>query len=96
MGARHWHGLVRFVAADQTPTSARDPKLVIGAAKGKCAHVVAQSGIVQPGGIWAKGCKAIPIYGEGHYFNSRDYVHDHLLEGAAVISELAKLPVPQP
>jgi hypothetical protein len=94
--ARHWHLLARFVPSDQVPVGNRDPKLVIGAAKGKCACVLSQRGIVKPGGIWAKGCRTLPIEDEDHFWNSKGYVHDHVLEGAAVLSELKPLQGPRP
>jgi hypothetical protein len=96
IGARHWHAVARFVPVDQIATKDRDPKPIIGAGKGKCAYVLSKKGVVAPGGIWAKGCKALPIEDERHFWNSKKYVHDHLLEGAAVISELIQLSEPQP
>jgi hypothetical protein len=91
VGARHWHGLLRFNPIDQVPTHARDPKLLVGQAKGKCAHTVSTAGIVARGGIWAQGCRTLPIADQRHFDNSRGYIHDHIHQGAAVISELIQL-----
>jgi hypothetical protein len=96
IGAKHWHALTRFVPIDQVPTKQRDPKLLIGAAKGKCSYVLSQKGMVKPGGIWAHGCRTLPIEDEEHFWNTRKYVHDHVRQGAAVLTELMKLPEPRP
>jgi hypothetical protein len=58
--------------------------------------VLSQKGIVRPGGIWAQGCTPLPIDDERHFWNTKGYLHDHLLQGAAVLSELRELPEPQP
>jgi hypothetical protein len=96
IGAKHWHGLLRFVPVDRVATRDRAPKVIIGAAKGKCAYVAGQRGIVEKGGIWAHGCRTLPIEDEEHFWNAKGYIHDHVSQGAAVISELIKLAEHQP
>lgn len=96
IGARHWHALNRFLAIDQASTKARDPKILIGAAKGKCSYVLGKQEIVKPGGIWAHGCRTLPIEDEGHFWNTRKYIHDHVTQGAAILSELIAVPEPRP
>ncbi|HVT88304.1 MAG TPA: hypothetical protein VHD56_05595 [Tepidisphaeraceae bacterium] len=94
IGAKHWHLLARFTAPNKL--SPRDPKIIVGEAKGKCSFILSRQGIVKPGGIWAAGCRTLSINDEGHFWNCKKYVHDHLFEGAAVLSELIKLAEPRP
>ena len=75
IGKIHWHGVTRFVPIDRIQTRERDPKLLIGAAKGP---------------------DTLPIEERSHFSNSKKYIHDHVLDGAAVLSELIKHPEPQP
>ena len=96
IGERHWHALNRFIGPDQVPTHDRDPKLVTGAAKGKCAFVLSKQEVLKPGGIWAQGCRTLPINDQEHFWNAKGYIHDHILQGAAVLSELIALAQPRP
>ena len=74
--AIHLHGLVRCPD--------RDPKRWVGIAKKESSHYCKQTGHAPEGGIWAKGCKCLPVRGQSHWYNVRKYIRDHRLKGAVV------------
>ena len=70
----HLHGLVSV--PDQ------DPKRWIGVAKKESSHYCKQTGHAPQGGLWATGCKCLPVENERHFRSSRKYILDHEQRGA--------------
>jgi hypothetical protein len=62
------------------------PRHVLGLAKKHSAHVLRSRGLVEPGGVWAKRGKVVPIGDRGHQVNVFHYIVRHAREGAAVWS----------
>ena len=48
-----------------------------------------ESGHAPAGGIWAHGCKCLPIRDRRHYHNTRGYIHDHVKKGAVIWERIA-------
>jgi hypothetical protein len=72
----HLHGLMRCTD--------HEPKHWLGIAKKESSHFCKQSGHARLGGIWAHGCKALPIRNRPHYHKVRGYIRDHRLKGAVI------------
>jgi REP element-mobilizing transposase RayT len=75
--ANHLHLLARFPD--------HRPKVWIGIAKKHASHVLRQSNLrLEPGGIWARYCRAEPIVDRRHQVNTFRYINAHAARGAAV------------
>jgi hypothetical protein len=61
-----------------------EPKHWLGIAKKESSHFCKQSGHAPVGGIWAHGCKCLPITDRRHYHSTRGYIHDHVKKGAVI------------
>jgi hypothetical protein len=72
----HLHGLVRIPD--------HDPNRWIGIAKKESSHYCKQTGHAPAGGLWATGCKCLPIENERHFRATRKYIRDHELRGAVL------------
>ena len=72
----HLHALVRVPD--------HDPKRWIGVAKKESSHYCKQSGQASVGGMWATGTKCLPVRSKQHFQRVRDYVLDHVQQGAVV------------
>ena len=94
VSAMHMHVLARFVAVtEQKPTPSqgglreKDPaRYFMAIAKERSAKALASEGIVNPGRVWAKRGKIVPINDRSHQLNVYRYILDHQNEGAAVWS----------
>ena len=85
VGAKHWHGLLRFRVPGKHHGQHRDANRLIGQAKGKSAREMSRAGIAPTGGIWAAKCKVKPVKDREHQLNIAKYIPDHKKKGAAVI-----------
>jgi hypothetical protein len=64
-----------------------DPRHLIGVAKRHTSHLLRQLGPrVEPGGIWAKRSKAIPINDRSHQLNVTGYIFDHEQRGVEIVA----------
>lgn len=85
VGAKHWHGLMRFpFDADRTPSARR----LIGVAKKHSARALSDAGLVAQGGVWATRCRCRPVTDRAHQLNIVRYIRNHAASGAAVWSTL--------
>jgi hypothetical protein len=85
VGAKHWHGLMRFpFNADLTPSARR----LIGVAKKHSARALSDAGFVAEGGVWAARCRCRPVTDRAHQLNIVSYIRKHAQSGAAVWSIL--------
>ena len=84
VGARHWHGMLRFRHPVKHRGENRDANRLIGQAKGKSAFLMSKSGVIDKGGVWAARCRVRPIKDRTHYNNVSRYIADHAKKGAAV------------
>ena len=67
----------------------RDPRHLMGIAKKESALALSKLGLVEPGGVWARGCGRRYIKNEWHFNRVRiKYIPDHAKKGAAVYSLL--------
>lgn len=97
VGAKHWHGMLRFRHPLKHGGQDRDANRLIGQAKGKSAREMSRAGIVAPGGVWAAKCRVRPIANQNHYANVARYIPDHAKKGGAVyIAPPAKLEASAP
>lgn len=64
VGARHWHVLARFFPTHEDAWRSiemqglsmnRDPRHLMGIAKKESARALSKLGLVEPGGVWARG-----------------------------------------
>jgi hypothetical protein len=85
MGAKHWHGLMRFRHPTRHRGQNRDARSLIGQAKGKCARLMSKQGIAPKGGIFAAKCRVRPVKDRRHQVNIASYIPAHRKKGAAVI-----------
>jgi hypothetical protein len=100
IGARHWHVLARFIPLSedehiwasieiQRLSLNREPRHLMGIAKKESARALSKLGLVEPGGVWARGCGRRYIKNEGHFnYVAETYVPGHRRQGAAVYSLL--------
>lgn len=84
VGAKHWHGKLRFRDAEKHRGQNRDANRLIGQAKGKSARMMSRSGVVPEGGIWGAKCRVRPIKDREHSANVGKYIPAHARKGAAV------------
>ena len=84
VGAKHWHGMLRFRDPVKHRGQNRDAQRLIGQAKGKCSREMSRANVVTPGGVWAARCRVRPIKNEHHYKNVSRYIPDHAKKGAAI------------
>jgi hypothetical protein len=63
-----------------------DPKRWIGIAKKESSHYCKQTGHAPDGGLWATGCKCLPVENDRHYRSARKYILDHEQRGAVIYS----------
>jgi hypothetical protein len=84
VGAKHWHGRLRFRDPVQHRGQNRDATLLIGQAKGKCAREMSRAGVIAAGGVWAARCRVRPIKNGYQNANVSKYIPDHAKKGAAV------------
>ena len=65
VGARHWHVLGQFFPTHEDAwrsiemqglSKNRDPRHLMGIAKKESARTLSKLGLVEPGGVWARGC----------------------------------------
>jgi len=92
VGAVHMHLLGKFPPA-QKPTDlirglrATDPvRHYVGIAKKESAKRLAETELVERGGVWARRGKIVRIKDQRHQRNVFQYILDHADEGAAVWS----------
>jgi hypothetical protein len=85
VGAKHWHGLLRFRDPLKHRGQNRDARILIGPAKGKTAYLMSKAGLISKGGIWAKKCRVRPVKDRAHQVNIAGYIPAHKRKGAAVI-----------
>ena len=94
VSAMHMHVLARFgTVPGQKHTPPRgglrekDPaRYFMAIAKERSAKSLAASGLVEPGGVWAKRGKIFPIKDRSHQLNVYRYILNHATESAAVWS----------
>ena len=84
VGAKHWHGRLRFRDPVKHRGQNRDANLLIGQAKGKCAREMSRARMIAPGGVWAARSRVRPIKNQFHNANVSKYIPDHAKKGAAV------------
>jgi hypothetical protein len=84
VGAKHWHGLLRFRNPVKHRSENRDANRLIGQAKGKCAFEMSRAGVVPQGGVWAAKCRVHPVTDNSHHHNIARYIPSHAKNGAAV------------
>jgi hypothetical protein len=84
VGAKHWHGMLRFRDPDRHRGQNRDAMTLIGQAKGKSAREMSRAGVIGPGAVWAARCRVRPIKNEYHFANVSRYIPDHAKKGAAI------------
>ena len=85
VGAKHWHGLLRFRDPVKHRGQNRDAQLLVGRAKGKSAREMSRARIAPKGGIWASRCRARPVKNRSHQLSIAKYIRAHAKKGAAVI-----------
>lgn len=87
IGAKHWHGLMRFpFNQDHSPSARR----LIGLAKKHSARVLSDSGLTLQGGLWAARCRTRPVTDRAHQLNIVRYIRRHSTSGAAIWSTISK------
>jgi hypothetical protein len=74
----HFHLLARFPA--------HNPRKFVGIAKKDSSRLLTDSGVFEPGGIWAKKSECVPVKNRGHQLKAAKYVVDHYKKGAIVWS----------
>jgi len=74
--ATHVHLLGRF--------RRRNPDHLVGIAKKESSHFAKQSGIAEPGGLWAGAGKFQPIHDRAHQLATVRYILNHRAKGAAI------------
>ncbi|MEO6435033.1 MAG: hypothetical protein ABIP55_04635, partial [Tepidisphaeraceae bacterium] len=84
VGAKHWHGILRFRDPEKHRGQNRDANLLIGQAKGKSAREMSRSGVITQGGVWAAKCRVRPIHDATHFANVSTYIPNHAKKGAAI------------
>jgi hypothetical protein len=84
VGAKHWHGMLRFRDPVKHRGQTRDAQRLIGQAKGKSAREMSRANVIAPGGVWAARARVRPIKNEYHYKNVSKYIPDHAKKGAAI------------
>lgn len=72
----HYHVLARFKDSQ--------PRKWIGIAKKRSARSLSDSGLVEPGGVWAVRCKCLPIKDRAHQVAAYAYILRHGAKGARV------------
>lgn len=90
VGATHIHLLARF-PAKQRPTDsirglrASDPvRHFVDIAKKESARQLSKAGLAEPGGVWSKRGKIVPLKDRQHQLNVYRYIIGHKREGAVV------------
>jgi hypothetical protein len=84
VGAKHWHGLLRFRDPIKPKNENRDARRLIGQAKGKSAREMSRAGIAPQGGIWGAKCRVRPVQDASHKSNIERYIPDHAKKGCAI------------
>lgn len=74
----HWHLLAPF--PDQ------NPRRWLGIAKKESSHSLKLQGQGLEGGLWAVGCQCVPVENATHAAHTRNYIADHVHQGAAIWS----------
>jgi hypothetical protein len=72
----HWHILAPFPD--------RNPRHWLGIAKKESSHFLKIQGQGIDGGLWAVRCQCIPIENAIHAARTRNYIADHIQQGASV------------
>jgi hypothetical protein len=72
----HLHGLVRFPD--------HQPKRWLGIAKKESSYYCKQTGHAPDGGLWATGCKCLPVENQRHFRGARKYIRDHEHKGSVI------------
>jgi hypothetical protein len=75
IGALHYHVLARF--------RDHNPRKWIGIAKTRSARALSESGLAQPGGVWAIRCRCWPIKDRAHQVATARYIARHRSTGSA-------------
>jgi hypothetical protein len=88
VGAKHWHVLARFLPLQAARDPKREPRILMGKAKGRSAREMSRAGAVELGGVWAVRCKCLPVRDRAHQVNVAHYIREHADQGAAVWSLL--------
>jgi REP element-mobilizing transposase RayT len=70
----HFHLLARFPD--------HSPRRWVGRAKMHASMLLRDWGL--KGGVWARGCRALPVADRGHQVNANKYIVMHRRSGAAV------------
>lgn len=88
VSATHMHLLARFPMG-QKPTSSRDGlretdpvRYFVGIAKERSSKALTRARLVQPGGVWAKRGKIVPITDRAHQLAVYRYIVEHERQGA--------------
>jgi hypothetical protein len=84
VGAKHWHGLLRFRNPFKHRLLPRDAQTLIGQAKGSSAYLMSKAKVISPGGIWAHRSRVRPVGNRAHALRITDYIPDHAKKGAAI------------
>jgi hypothetical protein len=84
VGAKHWHGLLRFRNPTKHYAISRDAQTLIGQAKGKTAHSMSKANVISSGGIWAHRSRVRPVKNRFHALKITEYIPDHAKKGAAI------------
>ncbi|XAL98105.1 hypothetical protein OT109_10905 [Phycisphaeraceae bacterium D3-23] len=77
----HLHVLARFEPRDGV---ADPPRHYLGIAKKQSAKALVAAGLAEPGGVWARKGKIVPITDRSHQVNVFRYIQRHAQQGAAV------------
>lgn len=83
VSAEHLHLLSRFGPRDGVPDP---PRHYLGIAKKQSAKALVAANLAEPGGVWARKGKIVPITGRAHQVNVFRYILRHEPQGAAVWS----------
>ena len=88
VGRVHWHALIRPIPQGRSPRAGamrgdRSPRLVMGPAKRESARAMSRLGVVELGGVWARGCGRRWIKDRRHQVTVVHYIQKHAREGAA-------------
>jgi hypothetical protein len=79
----HLHALTRVID--------HNPRHWIGLAKKESSANMKRDGLAPQGGLWAVGCKCLPITGADHFENTTGYIRDHKDRGAVIHESISKI-----
>jgi hypothetical protein len=72
----HYHVIARF--------ENDDVRRIVGIAKRRSAKALSDADLADRGGVWAVRCGVKPVKDAEHVANARQYILDHVTQGAAV------------